>query len=85
MTIRNNGYLVGVDVGTGSVRAGVFDCAGQLLAASDTPIDIFRPHEDYVEQSSSEIWRAVAESVRAAVRQAGLVPSSIAGIGYTRA
>jgi D-ribulokinase len=82
MTIRENDYLVGVDVGTGSVRAGVFDCAGDLVASATTPIDIYHPQDDYVEQSSDEIWRAVGESVHAAVRQAGLTFSRIAGIGF---
>src|SRR5690606_41617115 len=35
-----------------------------------------------VEQSSTNIWQAVCESVREAVRLAGIDPADIAGIGY---
>ena len=35
-------YLIGVDVGTGSARAGVFDVAGRLLATAKRPITMHR-------------------------------------------
>ena len=60
-------YFIGVDVGTGSARAGVFNEAGELLAAQATSFSLYRPRADYVEQSSTEIWSAVAASVREAV------------------
>ncbi len=82
MTIRENVHLVGVDVGTGSVRAGVFDCAGDLLAPRPRPSTSIIPRKIMSSSHPGEIWRAVGESVRAAVRQAGLAPSSIAGIGF---
>jgi FGGY-family pentulose kinase len=82
MATRNEGLLVGVDVGTAGVRAAVFASDGRLLASEATPIDVFHPQENYVEQSSREIWEATAQSVRAAVREAGVEPSSIAGIGF---
>jgi ribulose kinase len=50
--------FVGIDVGTGSVRAGLFDGAGARLGMGVSPIEIFRPREDFVEQSSDDIWRA---------------------------
>ncbi len=75
-------YVLGVDVGTGSVRAGVFDLEGRMVAKADHPIRIFRPREDHVEQSSRDIWSAVSASVREAVRASGAGPDEIVGIGY---
>ncbi len=49
---------IGVDVGTSSTRAGVFDETGKLLAAARHPIAIWHEAGDIVEQSSSDIWEA---------------------------
>jgi FGGY-family pentulose kinase len=75
-------FYLGIDVGTGSARAGVFDAAGRMLGAGVHPIQIFRPREDFVEQSSEDIWRACGEAARDAVAEARIEPSAIAGIGF---
>ncbi|MHA6729490.1 FGGY-family carbohydrate kinase [Devosia sp. A369] len=76
------GSVIGVDVGTGSARAGVFDFAGQLLASAKRPISIWHEAGDVVEQSSDQIWQAVAESVREALQLSQLTSDDIAGIGF---
>ena len=51
---------VGVDVGTGSVRAAVFQCAGgRKLGTKNIPISMSSPRPGHYEQSSDEIWQAV--------------------------
>ena len=75
-------YFLGVDVGTGSARAGLFDTKGTMLASAKHDITIWRETGSIVEQSSRNIWRAVCESVREAVTMAGVEPAAIAGIGY---
>ncbi len=74
-------YL-GIDVGTGSARAGVFDDQGHLLGTAVHPIQMWRPQPDFVEQSSTDIWRACCAAVREAVEQAGIEPRQIKGIGF---
>ncbi|MBK7584871.1 MAG: FGGY-family carbohydrate kinase [Myxococcales bacterium] len=74
-------YL-GVDVGTGSVRAALFSGSGQRLGVGVEPITSFRPQEDFVEQSSEDIWRAVRIAVRAAIEEAGVEASNVRGIGF---
>jgi D-ribulokinase len=74
--------VIGVDVGTGSARAGVFDLKGRLLANARQSISLHRGSGSRVEQSSAEIWQAVAASVRAAVAEAGIRPDAVAGIGF---
>lgn len=75
-------YFIGVDVGTGSARAGVFDPSGAMLASAKRDILIFREAGEIVEQSSADIWRAVCTCVREAVAQSQIDPASVAGIGF---
>jgi D-ribulokinase len=75
-------FFIGVDVGTGSARAGVFDRRGRLLAAAKHPIKMWREAGDVVEQSSDDIWAAVSLVVRQSVAAAGVKAETIAGIGF---
>ena len=78
-------FFIGVDVGTGSARAGVFDASGRLMASQKQDIRMWREAGDIAEQSSADIWSAICRSVRAAVAQAGAAPAQIAGIGFDAA
>jgi D-ribulokinase len=75
-------YVIGVDVGTGSARAGVFDARGGMVSAAKQDIRLFQASGSIVEQSSTEIWNAVCECVRHAVLQAAVSADQIAGIGF---
>lgn len=74
-------YLIGIDVGTGSARAGVFDLAGHMLATAKAEVTIWRETGSIVEQSSDQIWAAVCHAVRGAVAKAGIDPAQVSGIG----
>src|SRR6202789_2899110 len=73
---------IGVDVGTGSARAGVFDGDGRLLASARRAIEIWREAGEIVEHSSEDIWRATTGAVREAVVASGLPRQAFAGIGF---
>src|SRR5689334_5872550 len=73
---------VGVDVGTSSTRAGVFDEAGKLLGLARHPIATWHEAGDVVEQSSSDIWKASTAAVRAAMAEASVPPDLVKGIGF---
>ena len=74
--------FIGVDVGTSSARAGVFDESGLLLATARHPITIWHEAGNVVEQSSSDIWAACVASVRAAMAEAALPAAAVKGIGF---
>jgi D-ribulokinase len=74
--------FIGVDVGTSSARAGVFDEKGSLLATARHPITVWHEAGGVVEQSSSEIWAACAAAVRAAMVEAAIPPSAVKGLGF---
>ena len=73
---------IGIDVGTSSARAGVFDEVGNLLATARHPIAIWHEAGDIVEQSSSDIWDACASAARTAVAEAAVPPDAIKGVGF---
>jgi FGGY-family pentulose kinase len=75
-------HFIGIDVGTGSARAGIFDEQGRMLATAKRDIALYRDGPDIAEQSSADIWQAVCASVREAMAEAGLAPDDIAGIGF---
>jgi sugar (pentulose or hexulose) kinase len=82
MAEQHNLATIGVDVGTASVRAGLFDLTGTRLAMATEPIQIHRPMPEYAEQSSEEIWNAVGAVVRQVVQQANVPPEAVIGIGF---
>jgi FGGY-family pentulose kinase len=45
-------------------------------------MSIWRPEEDFVEQSSDDIWQAAGQAIGAALGQASLAPDAVAGIGF---
>ncbi|MCW6569581.1 FGGY-family carbohydrate kinase [Yersinia ruckeri] len=75
-------YFIGVDVGTGSARAGVFDLQGRMVGQASREITMFKPKADFVEQSSDNIWQAVCNAVRDAVNQADINPIQVKGLGF---
>lgn len=78
----NRQYYIGVDVGTGSARAGVFSLLGKLLASAQVKIEIYREGSDIVEQSSDNIWSAVCQCVQQALTLSGISRDDIGGIGF---
>src|ERR1700757_3371945 len=74
--------FLGVDVGTASARAGVFDNKGTLIATARHPITAWHEAGDIVEQSSADIWAACVAAGRAAMAEAVLAPADIKGIGF---
>lgn len=75
-------HVIGVDVGTGSARAGVFDLAGRMVGAGRQDISVFHAAGAIVEQSSTDIWNAVCRAAKDAMAQAGVAPAQVAGIGF---
>ncbi|EFH11345.1 FGGY-family carbohydrate kinase [Pseudoroseomonas cervicalis] len=72
--------VIGVDVGTGSARAGAFTPQGAMLGQAARPIRMWRPRADFVQQSSDDIWQAVCAAVRGALRDLG--PVRVLGMGF---
>jgi D-ribulokinase len=75
-------HIVGVDVGTGSVRAAVFDVQGVKRGAGSAEIHLHTPRSGHYEQSSRDIWAAVGSAVRAALAASAVSVDSVRGIAF---
>src|SRR3546814_11016193 len=79
--VRSGGF-VGVDGGPASARAGVLDAAGGFLGTAKRDSAVHREKGGMVEQSSTDVWRAVSAAVKEAVARAAVAPAAIGGIGF---
>ncbi|XP_038188679.1 FGGY carbohydrate kinase domain-containing protein isoform X2 [Arvicola amphibius] len=73
-------YYVGIDVGTGSVRAALVDQQGILLAFAEEPIKQWEPQVNHHEQSSEDIWAACCLVTKKIVQ--GVDVHRIRGLGF---
>ncbi|WP_180899446.1 FGGY-family carbohydrate kinase [Martelella soudanensis] len=75
-------HVIAVDVGTASVRAGVFDAAGVMLAREAAPLRLKRAGPRRGEYCSEDIWQMTAGAVVAARKAAGIAAERIAGLAF---
>jgi FGGY-family pentulose kinase len=75
-------YIIGIDVGTGSARAGVFSTNGYMVSTATCATSLYREGGGIVEQSSEDIWHAVATSVCKAIAASGVSADQVQGVGF---
>lgn len=78
-------YFLGIDLGTSSVKASLFDASqGQVLASSAYPkgeARIETPQPGWAEQNPEDWWIYTKQAVQAVTSEAVLAPEAIQGIG----
>ncbi|GAB0091174.1 FGGY [Sergentomyia squamirostris] len=79
--MADEALFVGVDVGSGSARAGLFTADGRSLGSIAQNFPTWSPLTDHYEQSSEEIWRSVCVCVRRLMEFRN--PGAVQGIGFT--
>jgi len=57
-------YFIGVDVGTGSVRAALVQKDGKIVATAKKEITIWNPKPNFYQQSAANIWNAVIFTIK---------------------
>ncbi len=73
-------HFVGVDVGTGSVRAVLTDARGSPLAKAIRDIRVYNPRSDFYLQSSSEIWESVLSCIKSVTKD--VEGARVSGLGF---
>src|SRR5271157_1049459 len=75
--------LLGLDVGTTSVKAALFDAAGSQLAVGSQEYRIDHPKPDRAQLDPETYWSATVLAVRAAVAAAAIDPASLAAVAVS--
>jgi len=75
-------YYLGVDVGTGSARAALFDGEGAMAVSAVEALQMWKPAPNFVEQSSDNIWAMVCGCVRRCLADSKIDPAAVGGIGF---
>ncbi|RVE44431.1 hypothetical protein evm_010908 [Chilo suppressalis] len=78
--MANTTYFIGVDVGSGSVRAALVDVKGYVVKTSVKELQTWKPKVDHYEQSSEDVWECCISVLNNVV--ADVDPASIKGIGF---
>jgi xylulokinase len=76
-------YLVGIDIGTSSAKAVVVDRAGKLLSWAGREYSIHSLYTGWAEENPADWLAAAAACCSEAVRQAGIDPRNVGGVGLT--
>lgn len=61
-------YWLGIDAGTTSIKCGVYQPDGRLVASADVPSRVTTPSEGQSEQDMHAVWEAVQACIRAATK-----------------
>ncbi len=76
-------YLIGIDLGTSGTKTVLFDECGKALASSTVEYPMYQPQNGYAEQDPLDWWNATCETSKAVIKEAGINPSDISGIGIS--
>jgi xylulokinase len=76
-------YLLGLDIGTTSVKAGIFDVEGHCLGFGRHDYALQTPAVDFVELDAETYWTATCTVVRQALACNDAVGQEIVGIGVS--
>src|SRR5688572_1698563 len=76
--------VMGVDLGTGGVRAIVIDAhTGALLSSATAEYPLLTPKPQWAEQNPDDWWRAAQHAIREALHLAGDRASHLVALGLT--
>lgn len=72
--------LLGIDMGTSSVKVGLFDLKGNSIAFADESYPLYTPSSGWAEQKTEEWWIAICRATRRVVKESGIDRSCIIGM-----
>ena len=76
-------FILAMDQGTTSSRAIIFDADYSVVAQAQQEFTQHFPDSGWVEHDAADIWRTSLDTAHMALKEAGIEPQQIAGIGIT--
>ena len=77
-------YLLGIDNGTTTTKATLFDLNGKEIAvASSREVKTSHPEPGWAEQSMEEIWQATVSAIRTCLEKSKIDPRDVAGLSLS--
>src|SRR5690242_19139730 len=75
--------LVGIDIGTTSVKAVLFNAQGVALAEASQEYPTHFPHPNWAEQDAQGWWQATCATLQRLFAQQGNLASRVAAVGIS--
>jgi len=76
-------YLLGIDIGTSGTKTLLIDEAGKTIASATDTYPLSTPKPLWAEQEPEDWWQATVSTIRAVLRESGVSPAEIKGIGLS--
>jgi xylulokinase len=73
--------ILGIDIGTSSVKAGLFNLDGKVLAAARAPHPVYSPQPGWFEQDPRDWWLGVKKTLAEVLQ--GVDPGRVISIGLS--
>lgn len=81
--MSNKAVMIGVDIGTESLRTAFFDLQGGVLASASYTYATSSPAPGHFEQDPADWWAGLKNTIALCFTQSQLPPESVIGIGFT--
>ncbi len=78
-------FVIGLDIGTTSVKACVFNLNGHVVAEAEKMNTFYYPQQGWVEQDPVEIERSAVFAIREAIEKANIKKNELITLGFSAA
>jgi len=75
-------FLVGVDLGTSSTKAALYQTDGKLISVATTEVPLYHPKPGVVEQENEDFFQTAASVVKKCIQDSGIDRKDIAAIAF---
>lgn len=76
-------YLMGIDLGTSSVKVLIADANGQAKGIGQVGYDVLTPEVGWAEQDPEMWWHATKQAIKEALVKSGVAAEDIVGLGFS--